>query len=63
MRLHFVGADDPVRPNDKRCIFGWADAPKALVPLRFTALVVGPYMLNFVGGGVPDAPRIDRYVT
>ena len=38
-----VGADDSVGPNDDQMIFQRADTPRALVPLRFTALVVGPY--------------------
>ena len=43
MTAEFVGADASVRPNGKRCISGWADTPRALVPLRFTVLVVGLY--------------------
>ena len=38
-----VGADDSVRPYDKHSTPNRADTPRALVPLRSTALVVGPY--------------------
>ena len=44
-----VGADDPVRPVGERSIADRADTPRALVPLRSTALVVGPYKAG-VGG-------------
>ena len=54
-----IGAGDSARPNDDRTFSDRADTPRALVSLRSTALVVGPYNIHRsrVGAGFYPARR------